>query len=72
MYHCHRIVGLRRLRSNRQLLAERLESRFDLADVRAVVEVDQTAHHAFGKSKPHSKGDVTDTIGAHRVVERIP
>ena len=46
-----------------------MQCRFDLADVRTVVEVDQPAHCTFGEAKPSGQCGVADTLGAHRAVE---
>ena len=62
-------ADLRCLRGDRQPLSEGMERRFDLADVRTVVEVDQAPNCAFCVAEPSGKRRVADALRAHRAVK---
>ena len=46
-----------------------MECRFDLADVRTVVKVDQPPYRALGQAEPRGQRAVADPFGTHRDIE---
>ena len=65
----HPPAALCGLRRDHEPLSERMQGRFDLAYMRAVIRVDEAPDRALGDPQPFGKRSVSDAFRAHRAVE---
>ena len=62
-------AGLCSLRRDDESLSERMQRRFDLTDMRTVVQVDETPDCALADSQPFGERGVADAFRTHRAVQ---